>query len=240
MLTQFFFDDLNGLEYSKDPLREIYSIREQWKKLCREYRSYDGRCIDFHDFDDDQFRLLKLLPDIEAQNIPKFLDLMDGCDITAFRLFLVLGFDPNSEHDGRYMLEYAFDLSDDRFRETLYFFGADVNASDTSNTSLLQKMVRNGLECAAKWLIEKGARVNHINYPRETPLRDSLGWCKNFDITTMLIEKGAEDPKFYEYADSKGFLKDPEILRLFDQMTASDKEKFSVPIEMPEFVYVRL
>lgn len=228
MMTQFFFENINSVQYSDNPLRDVYKIRQQWKELIRPRI----------DLLDDQAPLVRLREDIESQNPAKFLELMYGENVTACRLFLILGFDPNTVYEDEYMLEHAFSTFDNLFLDMLHFFGAYVNAEDKKGTNLLQKAVRSGIISSVRWLIEKGARVNYVNYNLETPLRDSLKFCKNLEITELLIENGAEDSKFYVYAEK--LLNDPEILSFFDKMSAENKVKFGVPDEMPEFVFVRL
>lgn len=70
--------------------------------------------------------------------------------------------------------------------------GIDPNSRDDFGTPLLNLAVRNDNEDFVKKLLAAGAKINEASEDRGyTPLMDAV-WRGNYEITKLLIEKGAE------------------------------------------------
>ncbi|XP_057667659.1 putative ankyrin repeat protein RF_0381 [Diorhabda carinulata] len=68
--------------------------------------------------------------------------------------------------------------------------GADVNAVDVEEHSILTCAVRQGCEETVRFLVRKGARVNHEESGGVTALRLGI-WANNSAVVKILLENGA-------------------------------------------------
>ncbi len=68
-------------------------------------------------------------------------------------------------------------------------YGADVNAGDGRNTALHGAVFFGQVEMA-RWLLERGAKVDSLDYERRTPLAIALK-TQNNEIAGLLRQRGA-------------------------------------------------
>ncbi len=80
---------------------------------------------------------------------------------------------------------------------TVYLAGYDrlpfhLNKTDDFGNTLLCLAAQNGNLKICKYLVTKGANLNHQNYQGQTPAHFAIAY-KFFDLSTWLFEAGAND-----------------------------------------------
>lgn len=189
-----FENNIDFLEYaSGTTLREIREIKDQWKEIV-EHR-YPGH------LSEKQLELRKLEPFIRTMDTKKFIECMKAGDLTAMRLFLILGFDPNTVYDNDCMLKYALMYDSGNFEkrsDILYNYGADVDFEDCNKSSLVLLMSCAGNVDAVEWLIQHHAKLNTNDIFARTALSEAL--ITNLKIADLLLDSGAEDKNAFRYA----------------------------------------
>ncbi|QYT01017.1 hypothetical protein H0G86_008073 [Trichoderma simmonsii] len=71
-------------------------------------------------------------------------------------------------------------------------FGADVNLTDSSGNTAINRASASGKVEVAKMLIEKGADINHQDDQGWAPIFDAVSFSRNIALTRLLAENGAK------------------------------------------------
>ena len=69
-------------------------------------------------------------------------------------------------------------------------FGLDIETVDVSGNSLLCLVVQQNEKSVAKYLLRRGANINHQNFKGNTPLHFAFGYRYD-DLGKYLLSKGA-------------------------------------------------
>lgn len=232
-ICQSFLTNLTNITAFKDPSSAIQLVRDDWQILCE--MPTDEIPLDI------VTRLISQKPYIDRKDSERFVKAIHDENWALMKMFLVMGFDPNTMYGDEFMLEHVFSSFSlwDYSKEILCIFGADVNIVDGHRRSLLQRTIQSGHVSEVIWLIHKGADMYHRDENGLDALRTCLKY-RQWHMIDVLAKAGIVDREFYSYIEKRGYLRSIRLIEVFEKLTAEEKERLGVPLDYGATVVLEL